>query len=216
MQRAMLCVAGSRFARQAHRQRCHTSEKITMSGGVSLPYDEKPMRAFTSYSYSEMRRFRRIHAAGMRRVFMLLILLYLGMALFVTFQRPFTVSLALLWGILVVLAAVWLAISGLLYTRAQYARDSAGATNGAEFVFRNYDYSVTAGPKKAAKSTKHYYVQLHKVVDAPGLFCLYFDKAQVQLVSKQGFTAGTPDELRALLKNQLPPRAYRTMRSLWP
>lgn len=71
--------------------------------------------------------------------------------------------------------------------------------NSQSYVFRKQGFSVVDGENEM----KRRYEDVLRVYETPEAFYLYFNKGQAFIVAKDGFTAGTAEDLRRRLTEKL-------------
>lgn len=177
---------------------------------MTTDYDQNPIKVHTDYSLEEMRALQRFNSRRGRLVVGIIALLWVALyfGLYLLFgQYPtdflgFIVMLALL-------VLVYLFMSGIFYSKKQYAAVSRMFQKGFYFRFHNEDYLARNNTSDFTGQRPLRYEKLFKVYELKDMFYLFTAKKDAYMISKSGFSSGSPEELRELLKKALPSGKYK-------
>lgn len=181
-----------------------------------MDYDVYPIQVFTQYSYEQMKAFQRFHYRKMRRSSTVLISFFLlifaislvSISLYDSFLSALAALFPLLFWI-AVLSLPLLVFSGAFYTRKVHANATKLIQNGQNYSFCNNDYALSTEQQDNIWQSRTAYSVILNAWETRDMFYLYTGKNQAHLIDKQGFQTGSPDELRALLQNHIPPKNYK-------
>ena len=110
----------------------------------------------------------------------------------------------LVFGGVAVFAVVWMCLMpGKLFNNVAATFRKARVKQN-EYIFRADDFRVTG----VQASSVYPYFQIIGAYETKTYFYLYFTAEQAYFVAKDGFTQGTAEELRALLREKLGKRFH--------
>jgi len=180
-----------------------------------MDYDKDPIIVTTPYTFKQMRTFQRFHHRKLRYILFVIVAAILAYTIYIV--PPGTGILAflaflyddasMLIGIIIpVVFIVFLGVSsfGLLYTRKKHDARTIYQKAGQTCVFRSSDYEVQMNHPDAKDKIVFNYDLIYCAYETKDMFYIYTDKNMAALVDKQGFKNYSPDDLRELLRKNVP------------
>lgn len=162
--------------------------------------------AYTAYTYEQFKRFQRFHARYVRRFFMVALGLVLLSAIPLALGEGASVNLAGMLPAVILMGFFYCSTNAVFYTKKRHAQATAALAGGQTVrFFPDRMELVSHGPSEDTAAA-YRYDALHKVFEGKETFYIYTNKAAGLIVDKQGFRTGSPEELRALLAQALPPK----------
>jgi len=185
-----------------------------------MNYDIDPIVVYTPCDYKQMKHLQRYAMRRIRYLFTALAVIFSlsYIYLYSSSETPMTMGMVLsvLSGAAPYLAFFILMIvfsSGVFYTKKRHEAATLFFQNGQTAYFRNSEF-VLAYENDESKGTNTYsYSFIQKACETEKMFVIYINKNQVVMIDKEGFSNGTPEELRSLLLNNLPENKCKSLLS---
>ena len=185
-----------------------------------MDYDKDPIIVVTPHTYKQVKRFQRFHRRKLRHIFLIVIAAIIALTIYLippgtsalVFFLFLIDDLSLLILLLLPIAfLLFIGVSsfGVLYTKKKHAARSLYQKDGQTLSFRNRNYVVEMKHPGAPEKTTYSYNLIYRAYETKEMFYLYTGKNMAALVDKQGFNNASPDELRKLLKENIPPEACK-------
>jgi len=184
-----------------------------------MNYDFCPIIVFTQYNFNQVREFHRYKMRRLRCLSLLICSILLAILLPYTIYGlitsytpgvlPFGTTQVLF--IIIYLVIILPVSNGTFYTRKIHEIETRLLSNGQTSSFRNGEYDLESQHADAKGSYTFSYDSLYRVAETKGMFYLYSSKDVATLIDKNGFHNGTPEELRDLLRNNLPARKCKSL-----
>ena len=173
-----------------------------------MNYDLNPIVVYTANSYKQMKELQRYHLRNLRYIsigaaIIALLLIIYGLVIFSQsggFNQIFT------YGILYTIISIflWLASNGVHYTSKRHESITHLMRNGVTVFFRNSRFETDFKHYESEGKCNYSYSTLYSVRETKDMIYLFLSKNTVVLVDKNGFLNGTIEELRNLLRYNLP------------
>jgi len=186
-----------------------------------MNFDNDPITVRTSYRFEQMREFLKYNYRHQRYVFFLLVILLLiylvqlflgyygvtdgGSAALSGAQYDGDLTLMTPIVFIALVAFVGIQSFGLLHTRKKHKDMISKSKDGLLFFFKNNGYDIETTDPDGQETIWHGYETIRRIAETKTMFYLYTGRNQAFLIEKHGFTKGTPEELRILLKQIFPP-----------
>jgi len=191
-----------------------------LKGKTQMDYDKDPIIVVTPHTYSQMKKFQRFHHRKLRHIFFIVIAAIIAFTIYII--PPGTSVLALLLFLLddfvlfilllmpiIFLLFIGVSSFGVLYTKKKHAARMQNQKDGQTLYFRNRDYVVEIKHPDTTEKMTYSYDMCYRAYETKEMFYLYTGKNMAALVDKQGLLSSSPDELRSLLKENIPPEACK-------
>jgi len=176
-----------------------------------MDYDGNPIIVHTTYTFKQMKGFYLYQVRYIRYIFFV-VLPFAFLGILTSVSEGMSEDVGVFEAILVFLPTISLTFGlglagfGLFYTKKSYQRLVSNLPNGQTYTFRSLDYDVEMHSSNISGKFTNSYHLITRVRETKSMFYLYIDKRTSQLVDKQGFNAGTPEEFRQLLLKNIPPK----------
>ena len=185
-----------------------------------MDYDKDPIIVVTPHTYRQTKKFQRFHHRKLRYIFFVVIAAIIALTIwiippgtsplvFFLFLIDDTALFILLLMPIVFLLFIGVSSFGVLYTKKKHDARTVHQKDGQTFYFRNSGYVVEMKHPGAADKITYSYDSVFRAYETQEMFYLYTGKNMAALVDKQGFKNSSPDELRQLLKDNIPPEACK-------
>ena len=185
-----------------------------------MDYDKDPIVVVTPHTYMQVKKFQRFHHRKLRHIFFIVIAAIIALTIYIV--PPGTSALVfflfliddpalLILLLLPIIFLLFIGVSsfGVLYTKKKHAAMTLHQKDGQTYYFRNREYAAEMKHPDAKDKMTYSYDLVYRAYETKEMFYLYTGKNMAALVDKQGFRNSSPDELRLLLKENIPPDACK-------
>ena len=148
----------------------------------------------------------------MRNVCFVVVILFLLSNLYTYASTPTSGVVQSLAVYLIPFAVIIVITSGVLYTRKKHEEATRLIANGQTATFRENEYDLASEHKDSKGNHTYSYSAIHKACETKTMFYLYTSNNTATLIDKGGFTNGTPDDLRSLLRRNITESKCKSLR----